>query len=97
MRSYITFYVGEVRAVTLYLRDQEDVDFVASSASTFVDWASGGNLIPEVPAMISGSSLTCLVDTRVTVNKGVYCIIWKIIQGQYTYYHRTDINVVELE
>lgn len=96
MESYITFYTGEIRAISIYLRNQDDDDFIATSASTYVQNISGGVVITEIPAMVSASSLTTLIGTNVTNTVGKYEVVWKIIQNQYIYYHKTNINVVDI-
>ncbi len=96
MESYITFYTGEIRAIQIYLRDQNDDDFVPTSASTYVQDVSGGIIQPETTAMTSGAAITTLIGTNVTNNSGKYEIVWNIWQNTYLYKHKTNINVQDL-
>jgi hypothetical protein len=96
MKTYLSFYKNEIRAVQIYIRDQDDVDFIPDGTSTYTVVAPSGTVIPEVVAMVSGSSLTGLIDLNVTYLPGTYDIIWKIMKGSYIYYHKTDLQVLDL-
>jgi len=43
-----------------------------------------------------GSSVSFLIGTSVTNVAGEYDIIWKLIKGQYTFYHKTRLVVEDL-
>jgi hypothetical protein len=96
MKTYTTLYKGETRALSIYVRNQYDDDFVPTSASTYIKNSDDVVIVSELIAMVSGSSITALVDTVVTSASGDYELVWKLIQSGYVYHHVTGIKVVDL-
>jgi len=96
MKTYTTLYNGETRALGIYVRDQNDDDFVATSASTYIKNSSDTILVNELTAMISGSSVYALVDETITSASGDYEVVWKLIRSGYIYKHVTGVKVVDV-
>jgi len=96
MKTYITFYEKEIRAVELLIRDQNDVLFSVDNATVKVMDKNDNVVVPETPAYVVGSSVSFLIGTSVTNVAGEYDIIWKLIKGQYTFYHKTRLVVEDL-
>ena len=96
MQTTQTMYQNEIRAVEIRLTDQDDASFVPDAAyTTFYD--SDGDIVrAEQACYTSSNSVYDVVGTIVTANVGDYEIIWKINQGDYTYYHKTYLTVLSL-
>jgi ABC-type phosphate/phosphonate transport system substrate-binding protein len=99
MKTYITMYQNEQRAVELYIRDQAEAAYAPSTAYASVNDAEGNEVVGESAAMVSGSSIYYLVTPTVTQAPGEYDIIWRILKSgtdTYTFYHKTRVVVEEL-
>lgn len=96
MKTYTTLYNGETRALSIYVRDQNDNDFVPTSASTYIKNSADMVVVNEITAMVSGSSISTIVDTMVTSASGDYEMVWKLIQSGYIYKHVSGIKVVDI-
>ena len=93
METYTSLYQGETRALTIYVRDQNDDDFEPTSASTYIKDSLDNIIVNEVASLVSGASVIALVDTSVTSAIGNYDVVWKLVKSGYTYYHKTSVEV----
>lgn len=93
METYTSLYQGETRALTIYVRDQNDDDFEPTSASTYIKDSSDNIIVNEISSLVSGASITALVDNCVTSAAGNYKVIWKILNSGYIYYHITKLEI----
>jgi len=101
MKSYITMYENEERAVELLIRDQDDVAWTPDAAYFKILSSEGPTVVTEGPAMVTGNTIYALVTTVVTQNAGEYDIVWRIVKegendDSYTFYHKTRLVVEEL-
>ena len=96
MKTYTTLYNGETRAIAIYVRDQNDDDFVPTSASTYIKNSLDVVLVAETVAFISGSSIYSMVNETITSASGDYEVVWKLIQSGYVYKHVTGVKVVDV-
>jgi hypothetical protein len=96
MKTYTTLYKGDTRALSIYARDQYDDDFLPTSASTYIKNSLDINIVNETQALVSGASITAMVDTVTTSAAGDYDIVWKLVKNGYIYHHVSSIKVVEL-
>jgi hypothetical protein len=87
---------NEVRPIELTMHNDTGAPFYPTSATVSIYNSSGTALVTDAVAMVAGEKITYLLGTTITANVGSYVIKWKIIYGSYTYYHATDIDVVEL-
>ena len=88
-------YLGEVRPVTLSIRDQDDTSWIPISASASVVDSDGEIVIEESTAYINGTAytVTIIIDTTEITSTGQYEIIWKLVHTTYTYYHKTNLSI----
>ena len=92
-RTEITLYQGENRAVTVTLTDKDGVAFAPTSAKVTIYDAVGTVVVAEQAASVVTNTVSTIVGVSVTATVGKYYARWKIVQGAYTYYHRTIIIV----
>jgi len=107
MRTYQTLYQNEIRAIEITINQQDGTQFIPSGAYVTIlrtadsDNAYAGTdytdtvVIAEQAAQVNGNSVSTLIGTTTTANVGTYKILWKILRSTYTYYHVTDLEVVE--
>ena len=96
MKTYLTFYEKEIRAVELLVRDQVDAPFTVDAATAKVIDKHDTVVVAETVAMAVGNSVTFLIGLAVTSVPGTYDIIWKLTKGIYTFYHKTRLVVEDL-
>lgn len=96
MKTYTTLYIGETRALSIYVRDQNDDDFIAVSASTYIKNSNDEIVVSETPAIVSAASVISLLDTVVTSAAGNYEVVWTLNKSGYVYKHVSFVKVVEL-
>lgn len=107
MRTYQTLYQNEIRAIEITINSQDGQEFIPSGAFVSVsrtadsDNAYSGTdytdtlVVSEQTALVDGNKVRTLIGNIVTANVGEYKVLWKIIKENYTYYHITDLDVVE--
>jgi len=96
-RTLQEFNQNEIRAVELNINDQDGTDFEPDSATTTIyDNSDDTVVVEEQSALVDGSDVRTLIGIVVTANVGEYKIVWKLIKGDYTYYHATILGVVEI-
>ena len=99
-KTYIEMYTGEIRAVQIVIRDQNNDDFDPTDAYASVVDADDTVIVASAAALITDNKVTTLITTTTTGTIGTYYIIWKIIQTvsetNYTHYHKTRIEVMSL-
>lgn len=96
MQTTQTLYQNEIRAVQLRLTDQDDASFQPDSAYTTIYDSSGTEVRAEQAIYTDSNSVYDIIGTTVTATVGDYEIIWKIVKGSYTYYHKTNLTVLSL-
>jgi hypothetical protein len=95
MRTYQTLNKGEIRAVELTIRDKDGQSFTPSGAYAEIS-KDGGTIVSEQAASINGNKIYITIGLLVTSTIGEYSIYWRILKDSYTYYHITNLTVVEL-
>ena len=96
-RTSQEFNQNEIRAVELTIDDQDGTDFEPDIATTTIyDNSDDTVVVEEQDAQVDGSDVRTLIGIVTTANVGTYKIVWKIIKGDYTYYHATILDVVEV-
>ena len=100
MKTYLSFYQNEVRAVEISVLDQDDQIFYPSSATAYVVNNLGTVVQPEQPVMVTGNSMYILITTATTLVPGTYEIVWKMTltadSHTYIYYHKTTLEIEKL-
>ena len=66
MKTYITFYQGEIRAVEITIRDQDDDDFDPSGAYFSVVDSDGTTVKAEADCLVTENKIYALINTEVT-------------------------------
>ena len=94
--EYISLFVGEVRAIELTVRDQDDVDFIPDGVSVTIKDFDAVDIITDQVAVINTNRISTLITTEVSSVAGIYFIIWKITKEEAIYYHKTIINIREI-
>jgi len=94
--TYVTFNKDEIRNAELSIRDNNDVEFEPTHATSCVIDEIGDILIPSAEIQVDGNNVIMVVDERVTGNVGVYYIIWSIYLDNLKYMHKTQLNIVDL-
>lgn len=87
---------NEVRPIELTMHNDTGAPFYPTSATVSIYDEDNTAVVEDAVAMVTGEKITYLLDTTVTATVGSYVMKWKIIYDSYTYYHATDIDVVEL-
>ena len=98
--TYDTLYQDEERAVEITIRNQDDDDFIPSSAYAAIYDDDDGEVKAEQPCMSVDNKIYIMVDSTVTAIPGKYKIIWRIMKivGSLTYkfFHKTELTIKEL-
>lgn len=95
MRTYQTLNKNEVRAVEITIRDRDGQSFAPSGAFAEIS-KDGSVVVAEQGVYIDVNKIYTVVGTTVTSTIGAYKIKWRITKGTYTFYHVTELTVVEL-
>jgi hypothetical protein len=100
MKSYITLYQNEVRAVEITIRDENDLVWEPSTAYFSIIDSNGTIVMAEATAMVDDNKVYAIFPANVSAVCGRYDIIWKLVKVEgsntYTYYHKTNVVVEEL-
>lgn len=100
MKSYITLYQNEVRAVSITIRDEKDLVWIPSTAHFSIINSEGVTVLSEATAMVENNIVYAIFPSSVSATCGSYDIIWKIEKtvapNTYIYYHKTNVIVEEL-
>jgi hypothetical protein len=102
MKTYLTFYQNEQRAVELTIRDQDDVPYVPSNVyASITEAVSGSTVLAEAVCMLTSNVAYMFVPHDVTDTIGRYDIVWRIVKENlgsdtYTFYHKTALMVEEI-
>lgn len=95
-RTYQEILQNEIRPIEITINDSTGAPFTPSAAFATVYDSDGDVVISEQGAMVSSNRVYSVIGTAVTANVGTYMIKWRIVYGNYTYYHATDLEVLEL-
>jgi hypothetical protein len=96
MKTYTTLYTGETRALSIHVRDQNDDDFLPTSASTYIKNSDNEIIVTTTQCLISGADIISMVDTMVTSAAGDYEVVWEILKNGYVYKHKSGIKVEKI-
>ena len=100
MKSYVTLYQNEVRAVEITIRDEKDLIWEPSTAYFSIINSDGTTVLAEATAMVEDNKVFAIFPSSVSAICGSYDIIWKIVKtiaaNSYVYYHKTNVVVEEL-
>ena len=107
MRTYQTLYQNEIRDLEITINTQSGLEFIPSGAFvTILSTADNDNayagtdytdtpVVSIKPAAIDDNKVSTIIGVDVTANVGTYKVLWKLKNGPYTYYHITDLDIVE--
>jgi len=95
-RTHQEINQNEIRPLELSINDHTGAPFNPSGAYATIYDSENNIVVDEHIVMISGEKIYTILDTVVTGIVGSYTVKWKILYGGYTYYHITDVDVVEL-
>lgn len=87
---------NEVRPLELTINDHTGSNFIPSAAYTTIYDDSGNVVVAEQPAMVISNTVYTVIGTTVSATVGDYVVKWRILYSTYTYYHATDLQIVEL-
>ena len=87
---------NEVRPLELTINDPIGAPFSPSAAYVTVLDDSGNTVVAEQAAMVVGSTVYTVIGTTVSGTVGDYVVKWRILYSTYTYYHATDLQIVDL-
>ena len=100
MKSYITLYQNEVRAISITIRDEKDLAWSPSTAKFYIINSNGDTVLSEATAMVEDNIVYAIFPSSVSTVCGSYDIVWKIEKvvapNTYIYYHKTNVVVEEL-
>lgn len=91
--TYQELYENESRAIRIKLYDKDRAAYEPESAYNTIYNSDNEIVRAEQGCMTDSSSIWSTVSTTVTANPGDYYIVWKITNGDYIFYHRTDLRV----
>jgi hypothetical protein len=95
-RTLQTFLQNEVRALEITVRDQDGNAYAPDAAYFQVQDEDGLEVVAEQAASVVNNTVNALIGTTTTAQVGTYYIIWRLVKGQYTYYHVTELEVHKL-
>lgn len=95
MHTLQTMYKNEVRAVEITILDQDNVAFEPDTAYVTIYDYDDNVIVAEQEAYVTSNEIYTVVGTTVTEDTGNYKIKWRIVKGDYTYYHLTNLIVLE--
>ena len=102
MKTYSTLYEGDIKALQIVIRDQDDRPWNPSYAETEI--VSAGTIVDSARrCLIRNNAISQFINGIVTNNPGTYEIIWKLNKyvildrklKKYTYYHKTELIIEE--
>jgi len=96
MKTYLTLYKNEKRAVELEIDDSDGQDFILGSSNSSVLDANNNVIVSEQAVYTYSNKAYTIIGTATTGTIGLYKIKWKIVKGSYTYYHITNLEVIDL-
>lgn len=101
MKTYLTIYQNEQRAIDLLIRDQDDAEYTPTNVYAKIVDSNGNTVMAETEATVSSNVATILIQADYTDTVGVYEIVWRItktVDGPvtYTYYHKTSLTIEEI-
>lgn len=95
-RTYQELNIGEIRKVELTIEDQDGLAFIPSAAYIQVNDKDGNVIIPKQSAVIQNNLVNTTIGTVVTSAEGRYNLIWDFHKNGLTYYHCTELEIVQL-
>jgi len=95
-RTYQEMNQNEIRPLEVSINDHTGAPFSPSAAYSSVYDADGAEIVSEQPAMVIDNKIYTVIGTIVSANTGNYTVKWRIVYSNYTYYHATDLVIVEL-
>lgn len=100
MKTYLTIYQGEQRAVELAIRDHDDAEYEPTNVYAKVVDESGNIVQEEASALLVSNTASILITSATSATEGDYEIVWRIVKTSgevtYTYYHKTHLVIEEL-
>lgn len=94
--TYQALNQNENRAIEIKIRDSNGSPFNPDSAYTKVRDSDGNIIIQEQDAYVSDNSVYTIIGPTVTSTPGNYDVIWKVVKGDYIYYHVTELEVLRV-
>ncbi len=94
--TYQAFYQNEIRALQITINDQDGAAMAPSAAWVQIQDSTGAEVIAEQAAQVTANTVATLIGTTVTGTVGKYKIIWRISHNVHTYYHVSELEVMEL-
>jgi len=95
MHTLQTMYEDEVRAVEITILDQDNAVFEPDTAYVTIYDKDDNVVISETAATVSSNAVSIIINTTTTVSTGNYKLKWRIVKDSYTYYHLTNLIILE--
>lgn len=95
MHTLQTMYENEIRAVEITILDQDNVAFEPDTAYVTIYDYDDDIVVAETAATIVLNAVSIVINTVTTVSTGNYKLKWRIVKDSYTYYHLTNLIVLE--
>lgn len=88
--------VNEVRPLELTINDHTGAAFSPSAAYVTIYDEDGTEVVAEQAAMVVNDRVYTVIGTTVSGTVGNYTVKWRILYSRYTYYHATDLQIVDI-
>ena len=95
MHTLQTMYEDEVRAVEITILDQDNAIFEPDNVYVTIYDEDDNIVISETAATVSSNAVSIIINTTTTVSTGNYKLKWRIVKDSYTYYHLTNLIILE--
>jgi methionine-rich copper-binding protein CopC len=95
-RTMQEMQVNEIRPLELTINDHNGEPFAPSAAYVTIYDEDGEEVVAEQAAMIVNDRVYTVIGTATSANIGRYTVKWRILYSIYTYYHATDLEIVDL-
>lgn len=94
-RTLQEMIVNEVRPLELTINDHTGAPFSPSAAYVTIYDEDGDVVVSEQAAMVVNDKIYTVIGTTTSGTIGNYVVKWKILYSTYTYYHATDLQIVD--
>lgn len=95
-RTQQEMHTNEIRPLEITINDHVGNPFSPSAAYATVYDEDGTEVVAEQAAMVIVDRVYTIIGTTTTATAGRYTVKWRILYGGYTYYHATDLEVVDV-
>lgn len=95
-RTMQEMQINEVRPLELTINDHNGNPFSPSAAYVTIYDEDGTEVVSEQAAMVVNDRVYTVIGTTVSGTIGRYVVKWRILYSIYTYYHATDLEIVDI-